>query len=268
MKKYLIYTSIAVMLFSCIGNDKNLTYDDPDMKIIFLHHSTGRRVWDGDLRNEELNVKPSMSQVPRLLKEYNESKGLKISIEERNFPKGDSYPWHNYPYDYYNIWVKNAGPEPYMEEPTLEMLTNDYNVIVFKHCFPVSDILEDDGDPDINSAKKTLANYKLQYNALKEKLHEFPDVKFLVWTGAALGKSQTNEEKALRAKEFAEWVLNVWDEESDNIEIFDFRSIETEGGLYLKPEYAASSSDPHPNPLVSEKAAHLLVDRIITLIDN
>ncbi len=255
-------------LQSCSSHEKNLLYDDPDMRIVFLHHSTGNLVWDGDLRNEEIKVKPSFSQVPRLLKEYNESKGLKISIEERNFPKGDLYPWNNYPYDYYNIWVKNAGPNPYLEEPTLEILSKDFDMIVFKHCFPISNILADEDQANINSEKKTLANYKLQYKALKKKLHEFPNVKFLVWTGAALGESQTNEEEALRAREFAAWVLNDWDEDDDNIEIFDFRYIETEGRLYLKPEFAISSFDSHPNTLVSEKAALLLVDQIISIIEN
>ena len=36
------------------------------------------------------------------------------------FPKASPYGWHNYPYDYYDIWVKHAGNEPYMEEPSME----------------------------------------------------------------------------------------------------------------------------------------------------
>ncbi len=268
MKRKSFYIFIATILFfnSCNSSDRDLIYDNPDLRIIFLHHSTGNLVWDGDLHNNK--VKSSMSQVPRMLKEYNQYKGLKISIEERIFPKGKPYPWKNYPYDYYNIWVKNGGSEPFMEEPTLEMLTKDYNIIIFKHCFPVSGILEDDVQADINSEKKTLANYKLQYNALKEKLHQFPGVKFLVWTGAALVESQTTKEQALRAHELTEWVKSEWDEKDDNIEIFDFRNIETEGGLYLKPEYATNSSDSHPNSLLCEKAARLFVARIIALIEK
>ncbi len=41
------------------------------------------------------------------------------SLEEVAFPKSKPYGWNNYPYDYYNIWVNNAGPKPFMKEPTL-----------------------------------------------------------------------------------------------------------------------------------------------------
>ena len=60
----------------------------------------------------------------------------------------------NDPYDYYNIWVKNAGNEPYKGEPTLEILTSKYDVIIFKHCFPSSNVEPDTGAPDINSKNK------------------------------------------------------------------------------------------------------------------
>ena len=51
----------------------------------------------------------------------------KYFIEEKIFPKAEPYGWNNYPYDYYNIWVKNAGEQPFMEEPTLEILTKEYD---------------------------------------------------------------------------------------------------------------------------------------------
>ena len=56
--------------------------------------------------------------------------------------------------------------------------------------------------------------------------------------------------------------------QSDNIFIFDFREIETEGGLFLKPEYAVSIHDSHPNETLSVKAAELFVNRMIDVIEN
>ena len=261
MKNFLVLIFLIIMFSSCKTVNTNLKYKDPDLKILFLHHSTGEIVWDGEITE-------NMCMVPRLLKVYNEQQGIKISIEERNFPQGNPYPWNNYPYDYYNIWVKNAGDKPYMKEPTLEILTKDYDVIIFKHCFPVSNILEDDQLPNINSEKKTLSNYKLQYMAIKEKLLEFPQTKFIIWTGAALVESQTNEAEAKRAEEFAIWVKNEWNSPEDNIEIFDFMEIETEGGLFLKPEYAYSADNSHPNMELSVKAAKIFVNRIISVIEK
>ena len=123
--------------------------------IVFLHHSTGNNVWKGG--------------VPEWFNGYNSQKGTSYRITERAFPSGDPYAWKNYPFDYWNIWVNNAGPEPYMTEPTLEMLTPEYDVIVFKHCYPVSQILEDTGSPDIASEDKRIENYKLQYAAILRK---------------------------------------------------------------------------------------------------
>jgi hypothetical protein len=202
------------------------------------------------------------------MKQYNKINNKHYTIQEMAFPKESPYGWQNYPYDYYNIWVKNAGPEPFMEEPTLEILTKKYQVIIFKHCFPVSGIQPDKEVADINSDYKSLANYKLQYNAIRDKLHEFPDTKFILFTGAALVKGSGTEEEALRTKEFFTWVINEWDLPDDNIYIWDLYSLETEGGLYLKDEYATSPRDSHPNDKLASKAAELIFNRIIDVIDN
>jgi hypothetical protein len=155
-----------------------------------------------------------------------------------------------------------------MEEPTLEMLTKEYDVIIFKHCFPVSQIEEDKGEADIDSPTFTLANYKLQYNALKNKLAEFPETKFLVWTGAAMVEMHTSEAKGKRAREFASWVKNDWDETGDNIFIWDFFELETEGGLFLKPKYAVDEGNSHPNKSFAVKTLPLLGQRIVDVIEN
>ena len=143
-----------------------------------------------------------------------------------------------------HIW-KNLHLECYKE----------YQVIIFKHCYPVSNIQADKDSADINSDYKSIANYKLQYAALRDKLHEFPDTKFIFWTGAAQVKSAVSEDEAKRAKEFFTWVINEWDLPGDNIHIWDLYSLETEGGLYFKEEYATSPNDSHPNGEFASKAA-------------
>jgi hypothetical protein len=261
---YLIVSVILLMIAACSRPITNLKLENPDCKVLFLHHSTGNNVWYGDIEpNKRFYLRKSTCMVPKIIKEYNEQHGTKISVEEYYFPSGNPYPWENDPFNYYDIWVKNAGESPYMKEPTLEMLTKKFNIISFKHCFPVSSIEEDDMNPDINSKKRTLANYKLQYNALRDKLYKYPQTKFIVWTGSALSEASSNEEEAKRAKEFASWVKSEWDKNDDNIFIFDFREIETEGGLYLKPEYAAGTNDSHPNKVLSQIAARLFANKII-----
>jgi hypothetical protein len=222
-----------------------------DSRIIYLHHSTGELIWKGG--------------VPEWLAGHNAKNGTRYAIEERAFPSGDPYPWKNYPYDYWNIWVRHAGSAAFMTEPTLEMLTGTYQVIVFKHCFPVSNIRAD-GVSDVGSEDRTLANYRLQYDALKAKLRSFPRTRFLVWTGAALRAADTSPEKADRAKQFFDWVKDTWDEKGDNIYVWDFFALETDGGRFLAPSHA--SEDSHPNEKFAAEVAPIFGRRLIEVISG
>ena len=221
-------------------------------RVVFLHHSTGGVIWDGG--------------VADALAAYNTAHTTDYQISERAFPSGSPYPWENYPYDYWNIWVNHAGNQAYLDEPTLEMLAADYDVIVWKHCFPVSDIEPDTGLPDITSSTKTLENYKLQYQALKAKMRAFPNTRFIVWTGAALLQTETDEARATRAQAFANWVKTTWDEPGDNIYVWDFRQLETEGGLYLLPKNAAGDS--HPGASFAAMVAPWFAQRVVDVIEG
>ncbi|MFC1687376.1 M23 family metallopeptidase [Patescibacteria group bacterium] len=222
--------------------------------IIVLHHSTGGNIWDGG--------------VGEWIDEYNDDNGTNYRIVDQEFPKDSPYGWENYPYDYWNIWVNNAGSTTYKDEPTLEILTSQYDTISWKHCFPVSDIEADTGSPSVSSSDKTIENYKLQYAALKNKMLEFPDTNFIVWTGAAQVRGATTPEYARRAQEFFTWVVDTWDESGDNIYVWDFYSLETGGGLYVKNEYAESTDDSHPNSSFSRTAAPLFAERIVDVIEG
>lgn len=249
---FVVITSILLALGSIIPTSAAPKEQPPlpaTTKIIFLHHSTGEVIWNGG--------------VADWFAAYNTAHGTRYVIEERAFPSGDPYPWENYPYDYWNIWVKHAGSSAYRGEPTLEMLTKTCQLIVFKHCFPVSGI-EADGETAASSPDKTLANYKLQYAALKAKLKTFPNVRFVVWTGAALLKAETSPEQADRAKAFFDWVKNVWDEPGDNIYVYDFFALETDGGKYLVTGYSAGDS--HPNDAFAARVAPLFCQRLIDVI--
>lgn len=267
--KTIAYSIIFIFLLMGCSQSTEVKVENPDVNIVFLHHSTGMNVYKGK-RDFLSGILPRFEKytVPSLIEEYNTQNGAKIAIREQAFPKGSPYPWSNYPYDYYNIWVKNGGTEPFMEEPTLEMLTTDYDVIVFKHCFPVSNILPNDSVSDINSDKKTIGNYTLQYQALKEKLHSFGNTKFIIWTGAALTKASTTEESALRAREFFDWVVNEWDEPGDNIFVWDFRKLQVGEGLYLPDEKAKNAWDSHLDPDFGELAAHEFTKYLIEVANT
>lgn len=236
-------------------------------KIIFLHHSTGKQIWLGRT-SKYINKLTGKSDVRDYFKEYNRSHKTNYQIKEMIFPKDKPYGWKNYPYDYYNIWVKNGGNQYYLEEPTLEFLAGLYDVIIFKHCYPVSQIIEDTGSPNIDSEKKRLENYKLQYQALKRKMAEFSNNKFIVWTPAVHVKGNITEDQALLTRQFRDWIINDWDEKGDNIYVWDFYSLETNSGLYLLEEYSAGTNNSHPNSVFAAKAAVSFSKFIIDVIES
>jgi hypothetical protein len=223
-------------------------------KIIFLHHSTGGVIWNGGVATSIAN--------------YNSAHSTNYKITALDFPSSN-YPqpggWQNYPYDYWNIWVHGGGGS----EPTLETLTAQYDVIVWKHCYPVSSIGADSGSANVASSTQTLQNYKAQYAALKEKMLKFPNKRFIVWTGSALIQSATNSADADRAQAFATWVKTEWDVPGDNIFVWDFRQLETDGengGRYLLSKYSAGDS--HPNSTLANKIAPWFAQRIVDVIEG
>jgi len=261
-----ILTAIASILFSNCSETIDQVSSADSYRIIFLHHSTGNTIWEGNSKG--INLFNPVIDVPGWFADYNVKNGTNYFVEPREFPKEKPYGWSNYPYDYYNIWVKNGGDQPFMEEPTLEILTKEYKVIIFKHCFPVGYIEEDKGAAVPDSKIKTLATYKVQYNLLKEKLLQFPETKFILWTAAALNRNNTTPVYAERTKQFVEWVKNEWDTKDDNIYLWDFYELETEGGLYLSSHNARSEKDSHPGKQFAGKVVPLFCQRIVDVIET
>ena len=261
MKK-VVLVLLMIVLIGCQSEN-----DGKSAKIVFLHHSTGFAIWRGKTNRYVYKV-TKKGDVKKYVSKYSRKHQVNYQISNKAYPQREPYGPENFPFDYYNIWVNNAGNSPYMNQATLEMLTDSYDVIVFKHCYPVSDILEDTGTLDIESDEKRIENYKLQYNALKEKMHEFPENKFILWTPAVRVKNETSEDKAVRTKKFYDWMINDWDEGGDNIYLWDFYKYETEGGLYLREEYASSLEDSHPNREFSGKMAPLFGQFIIDCIEG
>jgi hypothetical protein len=231
------------------------------VRIGFLHHSTGFNIWNGGVANAFTT--------------YNAANGTNYQITRLYYPlqnggPAGTYPWANYSYDYWRLWSEGGtGVAASYGERTLEQLTQDYDVVVFKHCFSASVVVAADGNESVSSEVKTLANYKLQYAALKTRLRQFPNKKFLLWTGAMRVVGQNTAANAARYQEFLTWLKGTWDEPGDNIFLWDFATLETGvGGLYMLPEHALGTGDSHPNPTFSAEVAPYLSQRIIDVIEG
>lgn len=195
---------------------------------------------------------------------YNTAHATQYTITEQAYPN-TPYPWENYPYDYWNIWVNPQADETAKSQASLDTLTKDYDVIIFKHCFPVSSIAADTNAASVSSSVKSIENYQLQYATLKTKLRSYPDTKFILWTGAALTQATDSGELA-RSRQFFTWVKTAWDESDDNIYLWDFYELETEGGNFLLDKYATSASDAHPNSTFAATVAPYFAQRVVNVI--
>jgi len=266
---YLIVIWSLFLMSSCSTKSSDMSKDTKEVRIVFLHHSTGKVIWQGgnSLTTKVKGKLGMQSAVEKWFKRYNKQHAVNYLISETVFPKKEPYGWRNYPYDYYNIWVKNGHLDYYQDEPTLRTLTKKFDVIILKHCFPVSKIENGEG-ADINSDKKTLNNYKLQYEALYQEFQKYPDTQFILWTPAALTQKRAENEWAKNTALFHQWIINEWDKTDDNVFIWDFYALETEGGMYLKDEYAMGDFDAHPNSRLAKKAFPLFCQCIVDVIEN
>jgi hypothetical protein len=257
MKRAAIFIAFALISFLANGQ-----------KIIFLHHSTGSGVfWEG--------------RVGPWFENYNSGHGTNYQITDRSYPDVP-YVWENYPYDYWNLWINHQCNNTNPNIACLDKIAQDYNVIVFKHCFPGASILADNGNPLVSSNVKTIANYKLQYRALRALMDSYPNNKFIVWTLTPLHRLDTNVEEAARAREFVNWVKNEWLQEDQkdhpNIYIFDFFGLVAESNPTpvngkvncLRYEYEIDHNDTnsHPNTLANETVGPVFAQFIVNTIQG
>lgn len=255
--------------------DKTASSQTGSVRIVLLHHSIGERVWNGGLANyisgwngtHGTHYEISELTYPNTLGGHSL---LRRVMPDRLFGKlvSDRYPWDNYPYDYWNLWIAHTGDRHDRYELNLDDLVRSYDVVVFKHCYPVSGIEADDGKPSVASPVKTLANYKLQYEALAQRMHQFAQTKFIVWTPTGLTQGLTNPAQAERADQFSTWVKDQWDVKGDNIYLWDLRQLQTSGGLYVQPAAAEPGNESHPSKDFSARVAPLLGQRIVDVIEG
>ena len=253
---FLIFLLTAISVFS----QKN--------KAIFLVHSTGSNLF-------------SEGKVADWVKTYNSANGTDFQITTRSYPN-TPWPWENYPYDYWKLWVDKSCNNANSNIECLASIAKDYDLVIFKHCFPGAEIDPDTGKPNIASNRKSLENYKLQYRALRTLMDEMPDKKFMVLTLVPLHRLSVSAECAMRANEFVNWVKKQWLTEDgrkhSNIFIFDFFSLAAEMNenpakgkqFCLKYDYESNhtSDDSHPNTLAYQTIGPAFAQAVVKALST
>jgi hypothetical protein len=224
----LLLVAAVCLMFQCIAVRVAQATDSPNppssvVKLIFIHHSTGQNWLDDN------------------------NGGLGLALSQNNYFVSDTYyGWGpNSIGDSTDIpdwltWFRSGNTATYMtalynESDTHSSYTRgnlsnpggENEIIMFKSCFPNSDL---EGTPDDSPSPDgwlTVGHAKYVYNQLLLYFQAHPDKLFVVITAPPL----INNAHADNARAFNQWLMNDWLGENNytlkNVAIFDFYNVLT-----------------------------------------
>jgi hypothetical protein len=247
--------------------------DDPNppqevVKLIFIHHSTGEN-W---LKDDYGNLGLALQANNYFVSDTNYGWGPD-SIGDRtdipNWPEWFVGPNRDtYMNAVYTESRANAGGWDYYTR-TLSDPGGENEIIMFKSCFPNSDLYGNPNDPPQAGNDFTVANAKYIYNQLLTYFVTRPDKLFVVITAPPIQYPDSPE----NARAFDTWLVNDWLAENDypynNVAVWDFYNVLTHpqnhhrynnGAVEYVTSYGNdtlyydSAGDDHPNEAGSQKA--------------
>jgi len=227
------------LLFLGIGGAHPATAQG--VRIIFLHHSCGANlIAQGGVREGLTALGYEFYDHG-----YNEE-GLVLADGTSTGTNFDVPDDNTNPDGYAVIFAQPLHDPP---DNTFSQLMQ-YDVIVFKSCFPVSNIGDD----------AQLEEYKSYYLSIRERMDQYPDKVFVIVTQPPELPADSSPEAAARARSFANWLQS--DEYLSghaNVFVFDFFGLLAGGDNFLKSEYRTDESDAHPNELANRTIGPLFV---------
>jgi hypothetical protein len=207
------------------------------LTMLWHHHSTGDSLLDGGLRAalESNNI------------DFHDINYEEASVE--GYVIGD----HTDPPDF----PKNFNTPKYFDVLKSWELTGEkkqHDIIMFKSCFPASNIDDD----------AMLAQYQGYYNSLLPTFKAHPDILFIAMSTPPLVKRDTSPERAARARTWSKWLTTEWVKGAHNVRAFDlFGSLAILEGKpdenTLTPQFATSRDDSHPSPAGARAVTRLFI---------
>jgi hypothetical protein len=194
------------------------------LTMVWHHHSTGDDILKGGLL-EALKA-DSISFYDINYKEATvEGYVIGDHTDPVDFPKNFNTPKY---FDVIRRWE-------------LEGDKKQHDIVMFKSCFPASDI-KDDG---------MLEQYKSYYSSLLPTFKANPELLFIAMSTPPLVKRETKPEHAARARRWSKWVTTEWAKDVRNVKVFDlFGALAILEGKpdanTLPPQFAAGKGDSHP----------------------
>ena len=238
------------------------------VKLIFIHHSTGEN-W---LRDDYGILGKTLGQNNYFVSDTNYGWGPD-SIGDRT----DIPDWPE--------WFRSSSTPTYMNALYAESGQNsDYTrtltnpggqnmIVMFKSCFPNSNLEGNPNDPPDSTPGLTVGHAKYVYNELQKYFRTRPDRLFIVITAPPV----TDSTYAANARAFNNWLFNDWLSVNSypfsNVAVFDFYNVLTHKNAHHRYDpatgniehivtasntlyYPSSPGDDHPNITGSIKATN------------
>lgn len=247
---------MASNLGKAIWGSRSISSNGDFTNVVFLHHSVGSNLI------RQGGVRERFAEAGYQFWDHG------YNAEGLTRPDGTSAGYH------YHIPNDNTDPDGFAHIFSQRLYSWPLNafsglmqheVIIFKSCFPVSQITSD----------AQLEQYKAYYLQMREVMDQHPDHIFIVVTPPPLNPAVTDAEAATRARAFAEWLRS--DEflvGHPNVFTFDFFGLLAEENpaspdySMLRKGYRREGSDSHPNKIANETTGPLFVDFVIEAIQS
>jgi hypothetical protein len=252
--------------------------DNPDppaspVKLVFIHHSTGGN-WLADpnedqpygglgqaLMNDRYFVSATNYGWGPIWPDQGEPIGNYTDIPNwpvwftgqysstiltalyTEYGKNEYAPGHEH---YFGSYSRMADPAPSREN----------EIIVFKSCFPNSDLYGNPGDPPLSEPNDqyTVANAKAVYNDLLTYFATRQDKLFVVITAPPMAQGEYQEdpyqapaERAANARAFNNWLVNDWLDgyPYNNVAVFDYYNVLTSNGSATRVDDPGTNEEPN-----------------------
>ena len=275
----IVFVLMSMLAFTTAFSSSYQQTDNPNppaqvVKLIFIHHSTGEN-WLTD----------GYGDLGRILGENN------YFVSDTNYGWGPDAIGDRTDIPNWLEWFRSEQTDQYMKAVFSETGQNssytrtlndpggENEIIMFKSCFPNSDLEGSPGDGPDPDGWLSVGHAKYVYNELLQYFATRPDKLFVVITAPPLSDAT----HAANARAFNEWLLNDWLRENNytanNVAIFDFYTVLTGADHHHRwngaqiehtfepgnntARYASAPGDDHPSVEGSCKAT----DEFIPLLN-
>ncbi len=253
MKKAIVIILLASLIIAAVPHQA----PNQPVKLIFIHHSTGEN-W---LTDGYGDLGKTLGENNYFVSDTNYGWGPNSIGDRTDIPDWVEWFASNETPTYMNALFNESGQNASYTR-NIPDPSGENEVIMFKSCFPNSDLYGSPNDPPGDYEDLSVSGAKYVYNEILKTFGAYPDKLFIVITAPPLS-DRTN---AANARAFNNWLVNDWLRENDypfnNVAVFDFYDVLTGHGKGDTLYYP--SDDDHP----SEEGSRIATEEFLPQLNS